>query len=83
MIFRLPALYENSCENATWYFYNRLDYCACGTTAYPYEMHTDQQEMAPIVDTPDTVPDSLKAQVHSSTNTHEADKAHITCIAII
>lgn len=39
--FVLPDKEENTCENATWYFYNRLDLFSCGREAYPVEMHTD------------------------------------------
>jgi len=37
--FTLPESEENTCERATWYFYNRLDFFACGKEAYPLEMH--------------------------------------------
>lgn len=39
--FTLPEDAENSCEYATWYFYNRLDLGSCGESAYPIEMHND------------------------------------------
>lgn len=39
--FTLPSNEENTCEHATWYFYNRLDYFSCGRDAYPAEMHFD------------------------------------------
>lgn len=47
--FRLPKEVENSCSNATWYFYNRLDLMACGEEAYPHHMHTNITEMAPAL----------------------------------
>jgi hypothetical protein len=39
--FTLSEEAENSCEFATWYFYNRLDLGSCGDSAYPLEMHND------------------------------------------
>lgn len=43
--FTLPDKEENTCENATWYFYNRLDLFSCGREAYPVEMHMDIREV--------------------------------------
>lgn len=43
--FILPNTEENTSENATWYFYNRLDYFSCGRDAYPAEMHFDIKEI--------------------------------------
>ena len=39
--FTLPENVENTCEFATWYFYNRLDSFSCGSGAYPIEQHED------------------------------------------
>ncbi len=39
--FYLPEKYDNTCGDATWYFYNVLDSVACGDSAYPFEMHND------------------------------------------
>ena len=54
-VFRLPVKYENTCADATWYFYNRLDSFSCGAEAYPYEMHTNVGEIAPIIDYDDEI----------------------------
>lgn len=43
--FTLPEEAENSCEFATWYFYNRLDLGSCGDSAYPIEMHNNISEV--------------------------------------
>jgi len=43
--FTLPESEENTCEHATWYFYNRLDSMSAGKSAYPIEMHLDVIEI--------------------------------------
>ena len=43
--FTLPEDVQNTCEFATWYFYNRLDFYSCGGSAYPVEMHNDIVEV--------------------------------------
>jgi hypothetical protein len=40
--FTLPE--EYNAYGATWYFYNKLDYGACGGSAFPYEMYQDISE---------------------------------------
>lgn len=39
--FRLPEEYRNTNEQATWFFYNRVDSFSCGEAAYPIEEHED------------------------------------------
>lgn len=43
--FTLPKKMPNTCSDATWYFYNRLDSMSCGKDAYPIEMHNNIVEI--------------------------------------
>lgn len=36
--FKLPNEYENECSEATWYFYNKLDWISAWTEAFPAEI---------------------------------------------
>lgn len=37
-------LSDNSCDTATWWFYNIIDGESCGKSAYPIEMHFNIKE---------------------------------------
>jgi hypothetical protein len=39
--FFLPEEYENTCANATWYFYNCLDGFSCGFSAFAFEDYSN------------------------------------------
>lgn len=47
--FILPDHIENTCANATHYFYQQ-DLFSCGESAYPIEMHNDIKDMKPGFD---------------------------------
>ena len=44
--FTLPQEIENTCGDATHYFY-QMDKFSAGGSAYPIEMHQDVRDMAP------------------------------------
>lgn len=43
--FELPSKYENTCAQATWYYYNRLDIMGCGFSAIPFEQYSNIKEV--------------------------------------
>lgn len=43
--FVLPEEFPNTCESATWYFYNRLDFFSCGLSAFSFEDYSDIKEI--------------------------------------
>lgn len=43
--FTLPEHVENTCEFATWYFYNKLDGFSCGLSAFSFEDYSNIVEI--------------------------------------